>query len=113
MAAGYVKVDNGAKVVLAAPVECVLQQIPSLGQLCAFLVPELLLVDRDTYKVKAQLLQTCKVVLLDVQSSCLTSLLALREPVADVGTTLDAEIVNAVLGLFLVLCLVSARCCSC
>ena len=60
---------------LTAPVEGILQQVPSLGQLVALLIPELYLVDGDAHEVKAQLLQTGEVVLLDMEKASLSKIL--------------------------------------
>ena len=104
------QVNDGAQIILTAPVEGILQQIPSLRQLVAFLVPELHLVDGDTYKVEAQLLQTCEVVLLNVETAGFTTLFALRQPVAHVSSTLNAEVIHlSCLSLVLILTLVLAR----
>ena len=48
-----VQIHDGAQIVLAAPVEGILQQIPGLRQLVALLIPELYLIDGDTYEVEA------------------------------------------------------------
>ena len=70
-----VQVDDGTQVVLLRPVEGVVQQIPGLGQLVALFIPELHLVDGNTHEVEAQLLQTGEVILLDMQSAGLATLL--------------------------------------
>ena len=106
------QINDGTEVVLAGPVEGVVQQVPSLGQFVALLIPELHLVDGDTYKVEAQLLQTGKIILLDMQATGLTALFRLREPVADIGAALDAEVIDlSGLILILTLALVLARHC--
>ena len=88
------QIDDGAQVVLTRPVEGIVQQVPCLGSFVSLLVPELYLVDGDAHEVETEFLQTGEVVLLDMQSTGLTTLLRLREPVTDIRTALDAEIVH-------------------
>ena len=69
------QVDDSTKVVLAGPVEGVVQQIPGLRELLSLLIPELYLVDGDAHEVEAQVLQTLEIVFLDMQPAGLATLL--------------------------------------
>ena len=104
MRADDVEIDDGTQMILGSQMEGIGQQLPCLGELVAFLIPELHLVDGDTHEIEAKLLQALEVILLDVQAALLTPLLRLRQPVAEIGSALDAEIVGSVI----VLCLSGA-----
>ena len=90
------QVDDGTQVMLLSPIDSVYHQLPSLRQLVALFIPELYLVNRQAYEVEAQRVQTCKVVFLDMLATGLATFFRLRQPVAHVSTTLDAEIVHFV-----------------
>ena len=78
--------------VFVAHVECEFEEVPSLWEFVAVLVPELLLVDGDAYEVESELFESFEVVFLNVQPSCLSPFFRLGEPMAQVGSSLDAEI---------------------
>ena len=90
------QVNDGAQVMFLSPVDGIDHQVPSLGQLVTLFVPELHLVNGQAYEVEAQLCQTLEVVLLNVLATGLTPLFRLRQPMTDVGTALDAEVVYIV-----------------
>ena len=89
-----VQIHDGTQIMLAAPVEGILQQVPGLRQFVSLLIPELHLVDGDTHEVEAQLFKTCEVIFLDMESARLTTLFRLRQPVTDIGATLDTEVIH-------------------
>ena len=91
MCADDVEVNYCADVVLAGKVEGVAEKSPSLGKFVALLVPKLLLVNRDTHVVETKAVETGKIVLLNVQAAFFATLLALRKPMAEIGTALDFE----------------------
>ena len=70
-----VQVNDGTQMVLLSHIDGVGHQLPGLRQLVALLIPELHLVNRQTYEVEAQLLQTLEVVLLDMLATGLATLL--------------------------------------
>ena len=88
------QVNDGTQVMLGTLVEGESQQVPCLWQFVAFLIPELHLVNGNTYKVEAQRIQTGKVVLLDMHLTGLASFFTLRQPMAEVRTAMDAEVIH-------------------
>ena len=71
------------------------QQVPALRQLVALFIPELNLVDRQAHEVEPQRIQACEIILLDVLLAGFTTLLTLRQPVAEVSAALNTEVIHS------------------
>ena len=89
-----VQVNNGTQLVFASPLQGIGQQRPGLRQFVSLLVPELHFVNGNTHKVETKVMESLKVLLLNVQTAHLASCLRLRQPVTHIGATLDVEVVD-------------------
>ena len=72
-----VQVNDSAQVMLLCPIDGIEHQLPRLRKLVAFLIPELYLINWQTYEIEAQRVEACKVILLNMLLTSLTTLLAL------------------------------------
>ena len=85
------EIHNDAKLILACPIKGIIQELPCLRKLIVVLIPELHFVDGETHMVESQLMQALEIVFLDVVLTVIPSHVCLRQPMAEIGTALDAE----------------------
>lgn len=89
------QIHDRPQFVFASPVERLREQFPCLGKPVALLVPELHLVDGNAHEVETQFGQTPEIVLLNVIAAGLAALVVLRQPMAQIRSPFDAEVVGS------------------